>query len=78
MEENKKMKVAMICHFSNAEVRSHLPLGNRKLYSFLRKLMRMPGKGQGYGDIAPWDTYIIESVKKRYNVSCLHQMILHF
>lgn len=68
MEENKKMKVAMICHFSNAEVRSHLPLGNRKLYSFLRKLMRMPGKGQGYGDIAPWDTYIIESVKKRNDV----------
>ncbi len=68
MEENKKLKVAMICHFSNAEVRSHLPLGKRKLYAFVRKLMRMPGKGQGYGDIAPWDTNIIESVKKRNDI----------
>lgn len=69
MEENsKKIKVAMICHFSNAEVRKHLPLGGRKLYSFLRKLLCMPGKGQGYGDLAPWDTYIIESVKKRDDV----------
>lgn len=62
------MKVAMICHFSNAEVRSHLPLGNRKLYTLLRKLMRMPGKGKGYGDLAPWDTNIIDAVKKRDDI----------
>lgn len=75
MEENK-IKVAMICHFSNKEVREHLPLGDRKLYSFVRKLLHMPGKRLDYGDLAPWDTYIIESVKRRDDVD-LHVISAH-
>lgn len=70
------MKVAMICHFSNSVVREHLPLGDRKLYVFMRKLLRMPGKRQGYGDLAPWDTFIIESVKQRNDID-LHVISAH-
>lgn len=76
MEQTKKIKVAMICHFSNSGVREHLPLGNRKLYTFIRKVLRMPGKRQGYGDLAPWDTYIIESVKQRDDID-LHVISAH-
>jgi len=68
MQENKKIKVAMICHFSNKEVREHLPLDDRKLYSFARKLMRLPAKLSMYADIAIWDTYFIQSVLERDDI----------
>lgn len=68
MEQINKIRVAMICHFSTPEVRSHLPLDNRKLYTFLRKLLRMPTKGTGYGDIASWDVSIIEEIKKHSDI----------
>lgn len=68
MEELKKIKVAMICHFSNAEVREKLPLGNRSLYKFVRRLLRMPTKNEGYADLAPWDTNIIKCVKERNEI----------
>lgn len=62
------MKVAMICHFSNADVRAHLPLDDRKLYAFLRKILRMPTKDKGYGDIAPWDTSTIDYFMDRSDI----------
>ena len=68
MEENKKIKVAMICHFSNKEVREHLSLNKRRLYQFMRKLLRMPGKGGGFGDIAPWDSEMIDAMKRRDDI----------
>ena len=64
----KPIKVAMVCHFSDSMVRSHLPLDNRKLYSFARKVLRMPEKSTGYGDIAAWDSYLIEFLSKRDDV----------
>lgn len=64
----KKIKIAMICHFSTAEVRSHLPLDDRKVYRFMRKLLRLPNKTGNYGDIAPWDKSIIEDFRKRDDV----------
>lgn len=66
--DNKKLKVAMICHFSTQEIRDHLSLSNHRLYRFLRKILRMPGKISGYGDIAPWDKYIINAVKERNDI----------
>ena len=68
MEECKKLKVAMICHFSDAEVRKHLPLSKRKLYKIFRQLLRLPGKGNGYADLAPWNTGIIKSVQERSDI----------
>ena len=64
----KSIKVAMVCHFSDSMVRSHLPLDNRKLYRVVRKLLGMPGKGGGYGDIAAWDPYLVEFLSKRNDV----------
>lgn len=64
----KPIKVAMVCHFSNPMVRSHLPLDNRVLYKTARKLLGMPIKRGGYGDIAAWDTYLIEFLSKRRDV----------
>lgn len=58
----------MICHFSNMEVREHLPLSKRRLYRVARKLLRMPGKKGEYGDIAPWDSQIIDTVKDRDDI----------
>lgn len=66
----------MVCHFSNAEVRSHLPLDNRKVYTFLRKILRMPTKGKGYGDIASWDASTIEFFKKRDDIE-VHVISAH-
>lgn len=68
MEQMKKIRVAMICHFSNSEVRSHLPLDNRKLYGFARKVLRMPQKKMTYGDIAPWDTSSIQFFRDQENI----------
>jgi len=72
MEENKmKMKVAMICHFSNTEVRKHLPLSNGKLYRFMRKIFRLPKKNQGYADLAPWDSSLIRDFNNREDIELL-------
>lgn len=63
-----KMKVVIICHFSTQEVRDRLPLDNRKLYTKVRKLLGMPTKSVGYGDIAPWDRAIINDLKQRGDI----------
>lgn len=65
---DSKIKVAMVCHYSNAETRSHLPLDNRRLYQFVRRVLGMPNKGSSYGDIAAWDSYLIEFLSKRDDV----------
>lgn len=64
-----KIKVAMVCSFSNAKVREHLPLSNRKFYKFTRKLMGLPVSSENiYGDVAGWDTYMIELLRKRDDI----------
>ena len=77
MQSVNKIKVAMVCHFSNADVRSHLPLdGSRKLYTFVRKMLRMPNKSKGYGDIASWDGSIIRYFRERDDIE-LHVISAH-
>ena len=66
----------MVCHFSNPMVRSQLPLDNRKLYNFARKLLNMSPKKTGYGDLAAWDTFLIESLSKREDIE-LHVISAH-
>lgn len=73
---DKRIRVAMICHFSNSEVRKRLPLDSRKLYVFARWLLRMSSKGKGYGDIAPWDSNLIAGFKERDDVE-LHVISAH-
>lgn len=65
---DEKIKLTLVCHFSNATMRSHLPLGNRGLYKNVRRFLGMPYKGGGYGDVAAWDTYLIDVLSKREDV----------
>lgn len=65
---DKKLRVVLVCAFSNSMVRSHLPLDNRKLYNFARRCLGMkPSKG-GYGDVASWNTNFINNFKTRDDV----------
>ena len=65
---NNKLKLVFVCHFSNANVRLHLPLDNRKLYNFVRKCCGMPVKGNNYSDIASWNTNFINNFRERADV----------
>lgn len=72
-----KLKVVMVCSFSNAKVRKHLPLSSRKLYTIGRRLLGLPiSNRRGYGDIAGWDTYMIELLKSRGDIE-LHVISAH-
>lgn len=62
------MKVAMICHFSNAEIRERLPLSNRFFFNKVRKLLGLSAKNRGFADIAPWDSNLIKCVKERDDI----------
>lgn len=76
MEQINKIKIALICHFSNEQTRKQLPLDNRRLYSFVRKLLKMPLKNGGYGDIAPWISGIIANLCEREDIE-LHVISAH-
>lgn len=76
MEQINKIRVAMVCHFSNSEVRSHLPLDNRRFYSFVRRIFNKPNKGKGYGDIAQWNTNIIKCLMEKEDLE-LHVISAH-
>lgn len=68
MNKKNTIRVALVCCFSNAKVRKHLPLSNRKLYIFGRRLFGMPTNDVSYGDIAGWDTYMIELLRQREDI----------
>ena len=76
IEENHKLRIVMICHFSNPEIRANLPLDDRVLYSIVRRFLLLPQKDKGYGDIAPWDTNIIDGLRERSDVE-LHVISAH-
>ncbi|MBO6169052.1 MAG: glycosyltransferase family 4 protein [Bacteroidales bacterium] len=63
-----KLKVALVCSFSNAKVREHLPLSDRKLYRLVRRVFGLSTKNGGYGNVAGWDTYMIELLRKRDDI----------
>ncbi len=68
MNDNK-IRVALVCSFSNAKVREHLPLDDRRLYNFVRGLFGLSKRnGKSYGDVAGWDTYMIDLLRKRDDI----------
>lgn len=71
-----KIKVVLICHFSTKDIRGNLKLDNRRLYAFLRGVLRMSEKNNSYGDIAPWVTYIIDNLSRRSDLE-LHVISAH-
>lgn len=68
MNKGIKIRVVLVCCFSNAKVREQLPLSNRKLYKNGRRILGMPTNDVSYGDIAGWDTYMIELLRQREDI----------
>lgn len=69
-DRGKKLKVAMVCSFSNQEVRNFLPLSNGWFYYFVRRCFHLPTAGSKriYGDVAGWDTYMINNLREHKDI----------
>ncbi len=64
----------MLCHFSTAELRSHLPLSSNKLFN---KLLKMLGKPVwDYYDYAPWNADAMADFEKEKDIE-LHIIMPH-
>ena len=63
---NKQLKVALICHFSNPEVREKLPLSGCKIENYIRKILNKRNKQ--LFDYAPWVTNLIYEFEKRNDI----------
>ncbi len=83
---DEKLKVTLVCHFSNSMVRSYLPLDDRRMYNFIRRCLGMEVKRGGYSDIAAWNTNLINNLKVRDDVELtvisahggLKKSVVHF
>lgn len=74
-EEKNKLKVAMICHFSNEMVRNKLLLSDFAIVNFFRKLLHLDP--YIYGDYAPWINAIIYQSEKLNDKIELHVIAPH-
>jgi len=63
---NKLLRVVLICHFSNPEVRDKLPLSKKNFENHIRRFLNKP-KIQVF-DYAPWITNMISEFEKRNDV----------
>ena len=65
---SRMIRIALVCTFSNAKVREHLPLGANLIYGLARKILHLPAKKAVCGDMAGWVTYMIENLRKRNDI----------
>ena len=63
---NRQLRVALICHFSNPEVREKLPLSECKIENYIRKIFKKQYKQ--LFDYAPWITNLILEFEKRNDI----------
>ncbi len=70
----KRIKVVWICHFSNEEIRNHLPLSNLIIFNKIKSLLCF--SKTNYKDFAPWITSQIKEFEKLENVE-LHIIAPH-
>ena len=68
MEKEKKMKVAMICHFSNEMVRDKLIFSKGHVKALLKRFISKKQNFVGSGDFAPWVTNVIKEFDKRREI----------
>ena len=69
-----RLRVCIICHFSNEVVREKLPLSNRKLENLIRSLL---GKQLfEYRDYSAWNTNLIQELE-HCNELELHVVVPH-
>jgi len=66
------MKVALICHFSNQEVRSYMSLDyKRRLFYLINNLLGRKidkNKTYIYSDVSPWVSMIINELRTKENI----------
>jgi len=60
---SRKLKVALICHFSNPEIREKLPISESKIENYIRKIFKKQFK-QVF-DFASWITNLIFEFEKQ-------------
>ena len=60
-----KMKIVLLCYFSNQEIRPHLPIAKKSLYNTARKFLGKAPIKELQGDFAPWITTLINYFRKR-------------
>lgn len=72
--QRKKLKVALICHVSNATIREHLSLDNWKLKNIIKRLLGLPISN--YRDYSIWNTLLFQQFKEVNDIE-LHAIIPH-
>lgn len=68
MEQIKKIRVVMVCHLSNPEIRSHLKLNNGGVINAIKRFLGEECSKSGYKDFAPWNTALINDFKERADI----------
>lgn len=69
----KKIKVALICHVSNSDIRSHISLRKFPLWKLIRKVK---GKSTLYRDYSVWNTLLFKEFENIDDIE-LHAIIPH-
>lgn len=64
---SRKLKVVLICHFSNSEIREKLPISESKFENYIRKILKK--KEKKLVDFAPWITNLISELEKREDIA---------
>jgi glycosyltransferase involved in cell wall biosynthesis len=72
--ERKKLKVAFICHLSNADLRAHLQLEDLTLKNLVRRLLGF--KPLDYHDYSVWTTLMLAHAGTLKDVE-MHAIVLH-
>ena len=73
----EQIKVALLCSFSDVNLRSHMTLKqNRKLFKSLIKLFGLPSRVGEYSDYAPWVPNLIVELEE-YEAIELHVIAEH-
>jgi glycosyltransferase involved in cell wall biosynthesis len=63
----QRLKIALICHFSNKNVKEKLPLSQKTLLTWIKKLIKRKVNNK-YNDFAPWVTNLIREFEKNDEV----------
>lgn len=68
LENMDKIKLAIVCHFSNPKVRECMHFSSSRLFNIGRRLFGLEPKRTVLGDVSPWVTYLVEFLSKRDDI----------
>ena len=69
MGKHENIKVVMVCNFSDAKVREHLPLMDWEIFNHLKFWSGGSSSKKGYGDLADWNRNIADYMCTRDEIS---------